>query len=81
MDLDLDFEYSIEEKNKKILKTCVNILIYRNLLNKDKYKEYIKELLNNYSDDETYIKLNNDKYFSNSTRKSFIWMEFFGPGT
>jgi len=63
MDLDLDFEYSIEEKNKKILKTCVNILIYRNLLNKDKYKEYIKELLNNYSDDETYIKLNNDKYF------------------
>jgi len=63
MDLDLDLEYSFEEKNKKILKTCVNILIYRNLLNRDKYKDYIKELLNNLEEDETYIKLDNDKYF------------------
>jgi DNA-directed RNA polymerase subunit H (RpoH/RPB5) len=63
MDLDLEFEYSIEEKNKKILKTCINILIYRNLLDKNKYKEYVKEIINNISDDETYIKLNNNKAF------------------
>ena len=63
MNLDLEFEYSIEEKNKKILKTCVNILIYRNLLDKNKYKDYVKELINNINDDETYIKLNNDKFF------------------
>ena len=63
MDLDLEFEYSIEEKNKKILKTCINILIYRNLLDKNKYKEYVKEIINNINDDETYIKLNNDKFF------------------
>jgi DNA-directed RNA polymerase subunit H (RpoH/RPB5) len=63
MDLDLEFEYSIEEKNKKILKTCVNILIYRNLLDKNKYKDYVKEIINNINDDETYIKLNNNKYF------------------
>ena len=63
MDLDLEFEYSIEEKNKKILKTCINILIYRNLLDKNKYKDYVKEIINNINDDETYIKLNNNKYF------------------
>jgi len=63
MDLDLEFEYSIEEKNKKILKTCINILIYRNLLDKNKYKEYVKEILNNLVDDETYIQLNDNKFF------------------
>jgi len=63
MDLDLEFEYSIEEKNKKILKTCINILIYRNLLDKNKYKDYVKEILNNLVDDETYIQLNDNKYF------------------
>lgn len=61
--MDLDLEYSIEEKNKKILKTCINIMIYRNLLDKNKYKEYVKEILNNLNDDESYIKLNNDKNF------------------
>ena len=63
MDLDLEFEYSIEEKNKKILKTCINILIYRNLLDKNKYKEYVKEILNNLVDDESYIQLNDNKFF------------------
>lgn len=63
MDLDLEFEYTIQEKNNKILKTCVNILIYRNLLDKNKYKDYVKELINNITDDETYIKLNNNKTF------------------
>ena len=63
MDLDLEFEYTIQEKNNKILKTCINILIHRNLLDKNKYKEYVKEIINNINDDETYIKLNNNKTF------------------
>ncbi len=63
MNLDLEFEYSTEEKNKKILKTCINILIYRNLLDKKKYKDHVKEILNNINDDETFIKLNNNKFF------------------
>ena len=63
MDLDLEFEYTIEEKNKKILKTCINILIYRNLLDKNKYKEYVNIILNNLVDDETFIELNNKNFF------------------
>jgi predicted lactoylglutathione lyase len=57
---DLEFEYNEESKNKKILKTCINMMIYRNLLDKENYKNYIKEIINNINDDETFIKLNNN---------------------
>jgi hypothetical protein len=37
-------------------------MIYRNLLDKDKYKLYVNEIIKNLDDDETYIKLNNNKF-------------------